>query len=122
MIKLLIADDHPVIRNRIRQILSDEKDMEVICEASTGLEVLTLECTGTVDFLILDFNLTDMNAFELLPKLKAKYPNLPVVILSAMSEGMFTNKLISMGASGFVSKETAAEELALTIREILGVS
>ncbi len=117
----MIADDHPIIRNRIRQILSDEKDMEVACEASTGQEVLDLGCTPEMDMLVLDFHLTDMNALDLLPKLRVKYPRLPVLILSAMSEGMYTNKLISLGAAGFVSKETASEDLARTIREVLSI-
>ena len=115
----MIADDNEMIRNRIRQILSDEKDMNVICEASTGQEVLELDCTRQTDMLVLDFHLTDMNALDLLPKLRTKFPGLPVLILSAMSEGMYTSKLISLGAAGFVSKETAAEELARTIREVV---
>ena len=119
MIKVMIADDHPIIRNRIRQILSDESDMSVSCEASTGQEVLDLTCTGEMDVLVLDFHLTDMNALELLPKLRARYPHLPILILSAMSEGMYAKKLISLGAAGFVGKETATEDLARMIREIL---
>lgn len=119
MTKIIIADDHPIIRNRIRQILSEEKDMEVICEASSGEELLQLRCTEVADVLVLDFNLTDMNAFELLPRIKAKHPSLPVLILSAMSDGMFTKKLMSYGASGFVSKESASEDLARSIRQVM---
>ena len=115
----MIADDYEPIRNRIRQILSDEKDMEVNCEASTGQEVLDLPCTGEMDVLVLDFHLPDMNALDLLPKLRVKFPRLKILVLSAMSQGMYAAKLISMGAAGFVDKETASEDLVRTIREVL---
>ena len=81
MIKIIIADDHPIIRNRIRQILSEEQDMEVICEAASGKELLLLPCMEVADILVLDFNLSDMTAFDLLPKIKARRPDLPVLIL-----------------------------------------
>jgi DNA-binding NarL/FixJ family response regulator len=118
MIKLMIADDYPMIRKRIRNILADEPDLEVTCEAGNGKEIFEMLMLYEVDMVILDFNMPDMSGLEILGKLKASYPGIPVLMLSAHSEGMYIRKTMSAGASGFISKESAWEELAVMIRKI----
>lgn len=118
MIKLLIADDYPMIRKRIKNILADEPDLEVTCEAGDGKELFNMLLLYEVDMIILDINLPDMSGLIILEKLRALYPGIPVLMLSAHSEGMYVRKSISAGASGFISKESAREELAVMIRKI----
>jgi len=118
MIKLMIADDYPMIRKRIRNILADEPDMEVTCEAGNGKEIFEMLMMYEVDMIILDFNMPDMSGLEILEKLRTSNPGIPVLMLSAHSEGMYVRKSISAGASGFISKESAREELAVMIRKI----
>ena len=118
MIKLMIADDYPMIRKRIRNILTDEPDMEVTCEAGNGKEVFELLMLYEVDLIILDFNMPEMSGLEILARVRISYPCIPVLMLTGNSEGMYARKSISAGASGFISKESAQEELAIVIRKI----
>jgi two-component system, NarL family, invasion response regulator UvrY len=118
MIKLLVADDYPMIRNRIRNILAEEQDMEISCEAGNGKEIFEMLMLHEVDMIILDFNMGDMSGLDILEKLKTLYPGIPVLMLTALSEGMYARKTLKAGAAGFLSKESAQEELALAIRKI----
>lgn len=118
MIKLMIADDYSIIRKRIRNILADEPDMEVTCEAGNGTEVFELLKLHEVDIVVLDFNMPEMSGLEILTQLRISYPCIPVLMLTGHSEGMYERKTISAGASGFISKESAQEELAVMIRKI----
>jgi two-component system invasion response regulator UvrY len=120
MIKLLIADDHAMIRNRIRQILSQDPEMEVCCEAADGLEVMDLLKQHPVDVVILDLNMPGLSGLETLSQISSRYPEMKVLMLTALSEGMYSAKAIKAGASGFISKESAQEELIPAIRKILG--
>jgi DNA-binding NarL/FixJ family response regulator len=119
MIRILVADDHPMIRKRIRQIISEEADMEVCCEASGGWEALDLLKEQEPDLVILDINMPDLSGLETLTKIRALYTHLPVLMLTALSEGMYSTKAMKAGASGFISKESAGEELVKTIRQII---
>jgi len=119
MIKILIVDDHPLIRNGLKNIISYESDMEIVCESSTGEQVVKLVKKHELDLVILDISLPDINGFEVLIRLKNLFPNLPVLMLSAMSEEMFASKTLKAGASGFINKEVASEELVIAIRKII---
>jgi two-component system, NarL family, invasion response regulator UvrY len=118
MIKILIADDHPLIRNGLKQIISRESDIEVVCEAANSVEVFDLIKKNTIDVLILDISMPGMSGFEILDKLKQKLPKLPVLMLSALSEELYALKTLKAGASGFINKESAPEELVKAIRKV----
>ena len=118
MIRILIADDHPIVRNGLKQIICDEEDMKVICEASNGQEVFDEISKNEIDVLILDISMPGMGGFEILEKIKQKYPKLPVLMLSALSEELYASKTLKAGASGFINKESAPIELVKAVRKV----
>lgn len=118
MIRILIADDHPIVRNGLKQIISDEEDMKVICEASDGQEVIDMLSKNEIDVVILDISMPGMGGFETLEKIKQKLPELPVLMLSALSEELYASKTLKAGASGFINKESAPEELVKAVRKV----
>lgn len=119
MIKILIADDHPIVRNGLKQIISDEKDMEVVCEASNAEEALNLLDRNEVDVVILDISMPKLSGFEALEQIKKTFPKLPVLMLSVLSEDIYSVRALKAGALGFINKETAPEELILAVRKVL---
>lgn len=118
MIRILIADDHPIVRNGLKQIICDEEDMKVICEASNGEEVFDEISRNEIDVLILDISMPGMGGFEILEKIKQKCPKLPVLMLSALSEELYASKTLKAGASGFINKESAPIELVKAVRKV----
>jgi two-component system, NarL family, invasion response regulator UvrY len=119
MIKVLIADDHPVVRRGVREILSDEPDLEIL-ETADAQEASRLIENQTLDFVVLDLDMPGKHGLDLLKEIKRKRPNLPVLILSVYPEEQFAVRLLKAGASGFVSKQAAADDLVKAIRKILG--
>ncbi len=119
MINIMIVDDHSMIRKRIRQIISEETDMEVCCEAAGGIETIELLEKQKPDIIVLDLNMPDQNGLETLSKIRTFHPEMPVLMLTALSEGMYSVKAMKAGASGFIPKESAREELVKTIRTII---
>jgi len=120
MIKVLIADDHPLIREGLKKILSEDADMNIVGEAGNAFEVEELVKTQHVDILLLDLSMPDKNGLELLKDLKYAYPNLPVLILSIYPEDQFALRTLKAGASGYMTKESTTDELVKAIRKIVG--
>ncbi len=118
MIKILIADDHKLIRTGLKITLSDHSDMKITCEASDGLEALDLVKKNEVDTVILDISMPGMNGLDVSAEIRKLYPTLPILILSVLSEEAYASKSLKSGASGFVHKEKIPEELALAIRKV----
>jgi two-component system invasion response regulator UvrY len=118
MIKVLIVDDHAVVRRGLRQILADERDIEVL-ETADPREVMPMLKTSPVDLLILDLDLPEKNGLDLLKDVKRMYRRLPVLILSVYPEEQFAVRVLKAGASGFISKDAAPEDLVNAIRKIL---
>ena len=119
MIKILIADDHPIVRQGLRQIIQDEKDMEVLCEAANSEEVLVNLKEQEIDVLLLDIAMPGKSGLELLIDLKIHYPNLPILVLSALPEEAYARRVIKMGAMGYIHKESAPELLVPAIRKAI---
>ena len=119
MVKILIADDHPIIRQGLKQIISDEEDMMVAGEAETGMQAIELSKSNQYDILILDINLPDMNGLEILKIIKASVPELPVLILSVYPEDQYAIRSIKSGASGYLNKFSANIQLINAIRKII---
>ncbi|MCZ6624105.1 MAG: response regulator transcription factor [Deltaproteobacteria bacterium] len=120
MIKILIADDHPVVRRGLRQILGEESDMTVLGEATTSPEVLTKVRQQHYDLVLLDITLPGRGGLEVLKELKHDYPKLPVLILSMHPEDQFGARVLKAGAAGYMTKESAPEILVNAIRKVHG--
>jgi two-component system, NarL family, invasion response regulator UvrY len=118
MIKILIADDHPVVRLGLKQILSETKDMTVTEEAATGQEVLKKALKNDIDVVLLDISMPGKNGLDVLRELKNKKPKLPVLILSIYPEDQYAVRVLKLGASGYLTKETVPEELITAIRKV----
>jgi two-component system invasion response regulator UvrY len=119
MINILIADDHPIVRRGLKQIIQDEKDLKVVSEASNGNEVVNALTENQIDVLLLDISMPGKSGLDLLVDLKNLYPTLPILILSAMPEETFAKRVIKMGALGYIHKESAPELLIPAIRRVL---
>ena len=120
MIRVLIADDHAIVRHGLQQILGQEPDMTVGGEAASGEELLAMVGRGEGDVLVLDLSLPGISGLEVLRELRHLAPRLPVLILSVHSDDQYVTRALKAGASGYLTKETAAEELVLAIRRVVG--
>ena len=119
MIKVLIADDHPIVRQGLRQILAGTDDMVVAGEAVNGQEALEQVQAGEWDVLVLDITLPDRSGFDILKEVKRDQPHLPVLVLSIHAEEQFAVRLLKAGASGYLTKENAPDELVKAIRKVM---
>lgn len=119
MTKILIVDDHPLVRRGLKEVLRDEADWSVV-EAANAVEALREIKCESFDLAIVDVDLPGMNGLELLKEIKRHNKNLPVLILSVYPEDQIAVRVLKAGAFGFVSKETAPEQLVGAIRKILG--
>ncbi|MCA9810901.1 MAG: response regulator transcription factor [Thermodesulfobacteriota bacterium] len=118
MLKVLIADDHPVVRQGVKQILAEELQLKQFGEARNAREVLENVSKKKWDILILDINLPDMNGLEILRQLKKVHPDLPVLVLTVFDEDQIAIRVLKAGASGFVTKETMPNELISAVKKI----
>lgn len=119
MIRLLIADDHPIIRQGIRQIVAPAKDVIVAAEAGNGRELIDRARTVPHDLVILDLSMPGSDGLDLLKQLKHERPEIPVLILTMSSEDQFAIRALKAGAAGYLLKETAPAELLIAIRKAL---
>lgn len=120
MIKILIADDHAIVREGMKQIVAEEKDLTVTGEASSSEEVLNIIREKEFDIAIVDINMPGKSGLELLKDLKSFVPDLPVLILSMYSEEQYGIRALKSGAAGYLKKASAPEELVNAIRKIVG--
>jgi two-component system, NarL family, invasion response regulator UvrY len=117
-IKILIADDHPIVRAGFKQVISDMPDMLVADEAGNGQEVLNLIGKKDYDLVLLDISMPGRSGLEILKDLKSEKPKLPVLILSIYPEEQYAIRALRAGASGYMTKASAPNELILAIRKI----
>jgi len=120
MIKILIADDHAVVREGVKQIVSETSDMVVAGEAENGQQVLDLSQTIKEGVILLDIAMPGRGGIDTLKQLKAESPDLPVLILSMYPEDQYAVRALRAGASGYLTKESAPEELIAAIRKVSG--
>ena len=120
MIKVLIADDHTVVRKGIKQILSEENDMKVTGEARNSQEVIEKIGKEKFDVLVLDITMPGKSGLEVLNDIKKLQPNTPILILSMHPEEQFAIRALRSGASGYLTKDSAPEELVIAVKKIHG--
>ncbi|HKY02413.1 MAG TPA: response regulator transcription factor [Burkholderiales bacterium] len=116
MIRILIADDHEIVRAGLRQFIAVETDMEVSGEADCGAKALELARSGDYDVVLLDIGMPDRSGIDTLKSLKHMRPDLPVLMLSGYAEEQYALNLLRAGAAGYLNKESAAAELVQAIR------
>jgi len=118
MIKVFIVDDHEIIREGLKMILKEADDLVVVGEAQDGVEALKKIKTVECDIVLLDMNLPGRSGLDLLGDIKAMKPKLHILVLSIHPEDKFALRTLKSGASGYLCKDTALEELVVAIRKI----
>ena len=118
MIKLLIADDHAIVREGLKQILADTSDISVAGEASSGQEAIKKVGVSDYDLILLDISLPGMSGLDVLKQIRLLKPSLPILILSMYPEEQYAIRSLRAGASGYLTKESATEELISAIRKV----
>jgi two-component system invasion response regulator UvrY len=118
MIRILIADDHAIVREGLKQIVQQTSDILVVDEASNAAETLEKVRKHRLDLLLLDISMPGRSGLDVLLEVKRDYPNLPVLILSLHPEDQYALRMLKAGASGYVTKESASEQLIQAIRKV----
>lgn len=118
MIRVAIVDDHAIVRAGLRQFLSEQVDLRVTGEAGNGSEAMDIVRGGDVDVILMDLSMPDKSGIEALASIKAREPDLPVLILSGFPEAHYATTLLRQGASGYLNKECEPEEIVTAIRTV----
>lgn len=118
MIRLLVADDHRIMREGLKQLFALVKDLEVVAEAENALQVLDGLRAHEVDVLLLDMNMPGESGESLIARLRAHYPQLPILILSMHNETHIAQRALRAGASGYLTKDHDPETLLAAIRKV----
>lgn len=119
MVRILIADDHPVVRRGLKQTIAELPDAVTIDEATDGVEALNKARTGNYDVVILDIAMPGKNGIDVLEQIKYERPNLPVLMLTMYPEEQLAVRALKIGASGYLTKASAPDELVSAIQKVL---
>lgn len=117
--KVFLVDDHAVVRNGLAELINQAPDLTVVGEAATAEEALTKIEAAAPDLAIVDLTLGDMSGLELLKRLKARHPLLPVLVLSMHDEAFYAERCLRAGARGYIMKKEAIEQVEFAVRQIL---
>jgi len=117
--RILIADDHPVVRRGLKDIVASERDMVVVGEASSGDEALDMAGKLEWDLALLDYSMPGRSGVDLVREVKRQYPERPVLVLSIMPEESHAGQVFKAGGSGYINKSSASEELTGAIRKVV---
>ena len=118
MIRLVIADDHAIVREGLKRIVGESPDLEVVAEAADGNEVIRIVRETDFDVLVTDLSMPGRSGMELIKLVKAEKPKLRVLVLSMHQESQYAVRAIKSGASGYLTKESAPAQLEQAIRKI----
>lgn len=119
MIKIILADDHQIVRHGLRSLLSSEPDMEVVGEADNGRAVVRLVQEKSPQVVIMDISMPDLNGIEATRQIIAESPGVKIIALSMHSDSLFVLNMFKAGASGYLLKDCALEELVKAVRTVL---
>jgi DNA-binding NarL/FixJ family response regulator len=117
--KILVVDDHPLVRERVSELINQESDLEVCGEAEDAVQALEAVKEHTPDLAIVDITLKDSYGIELIKQLKELYPDLPTLVLSMHDESMYGERALRAGARGYLTKQEATKKIIDAIRRIL---
>ncbi|MFC3909176.1 two-component system response regulator LetA [Legionella dresdenensis] len=118
MIKVLIVDDHALVRMGIRRLLDDLPDMDVVADAESGEQALSLVKSHKPDVVLLDMKMPGIDGWEVTRRLKKSNPNVKVIAVTAMCTEPLPSRVLQLGAMGYITKESGAEEMAAAIRRV----
>ena len=118
MIRIAIVDDHAMVRVGLRQFFADQIDFEVVAEAATGRQAVDIVRKGGVDVVVMDISMPDQSGVDALGAIKARAPDLPVLILSGFPEAHYATTLLRQGASGYLNKDCDPQEIVNAIRTV----
>lgn len=116
--KIVIADDHAVVRQGLKQIIADEPDMQLLGEAENAAELMQFVRTMDLDVVILDITMSGKSGLDVLPEILSLRPKIKILILSMHAEEQFAIRALKSGASGYITKQTAPTELVKAIRKV----
>ena len=117
--KVLIVDDHPIVRQGLRRIMENEEDLSVCGEAETARDARTAIKDLTPDVMIADISLKQSDGIELVRDVRAHYPQLPILVLSMHDETIYAERMLSAGANGYIMKQAASEQFLVSLRRVL---
>lgn len=117
--RILIADDHPVVRRGLRDIVASEQDMTVVGEATSGDEALEMARTIEWDVAVLDYSMPGCSGADLVREVKRHYPERPVLVLSILPEEVHAGQIFKAGGAGYINKASANEDLTGAIRKVV---
>jgi DNA-binding NarL/FixJ family response regulator len=118
MIRIAIVDDHAMVRAGLRQFFADQPDFSVVAEAANGREALDIVRRGEVDVVVMDIAMPDQSGVDALAAIRARAPDLPVLILSGYPEEHYATTLLRQGASGYLNKDCDPDEIVKAIRTV----
>jgi DNA-binding NarL/FixJ family response regulator len=118
MLRILLCDDHPILREGLKRILLQQSDITVVEEAGSGAEMLEKSAASRFDVIILDITLPDMNGLDVLKSLQARGSRVGVLVLSMHPEEQYATRALKAGAAGYLQKESAPGELVIAVRRI----
>ena len=118
MIRIAIVDDHAMVRAGLKQFFAEEVDFRVVAEASNGREALDIVRRGEVDVMVMDISMPGQSGVDALAAIRARAPDLPVLILSGFAEEHYATTLLRQGASGYLNKDCDPQEIAKAIRTV----
>jgi DNA-binding NarL/FixJ family response regulator len=117
--KILVVDDHPIVRERLAELINQEPDLNVCAEAEDSHQALKAMQTASPDLAIVDITLKDTYGIELIKQLKDRYPKLPILVLSMHDESLYGERALRAGAKGYLTKQEATKKVVTAIRKIL---
>jgi DNA-binding NarL/FixJ family response regulator len=117
--RVLIVDDHPVVRQGLRYLLENADDLVVCGEAETAMDARTAIDRLHPDVLICDISLRQVDGIELVRNLRAHYPRLPILVLSALDETIYSARMLALGVSGYIMKQASTEQVLASLRRVL---
>jgi len=118
MIRIAIVDDHALVRAGLREFFADQADFAVVAEAASGRAALDIVRKGQVDVIVLDISMPDQSGVDAMTAIKARAPDLPVLILSSFAAAHYATTLLRQGASGHLSKDCDPQEIVQAIRTV----
>lgn len=119
MIKVILADDHELVRTGLRRLLDDQEDIKVVGEAENGLAALAVVEQFKPDVAILDINMPGLNGIEATEKLRKRYPRLKILIVSMHNDQLFPQRVFAAGANAYLTKDTSFCEIVHAISEVM---
>jgi two-component system invasion response regulator UvrY len=118
MIKILLADDHSIVREGLKRIIEESGEMEIVAEAPDGKTAFKQALKKEIDVAVIDISMPGMDGLEVVTRLKDHCPDLPVLILTMHDEEQYLVRAVEAGAMGYVTKQSAPEQLVVAIQKI----